>query len=1101
MKLRRLTINNIASIRNAEIDFTAEPLASSSVYLISGVTGSGKTTILDAICLALYANTPRLRNLSKNGHNKDTVEVEDSKTIAFTDVRNMVRRDAEIGSVALEFTGNDGVDYTAEWSAARPRRKLGKPLMTPNRCLTFANSDGSETVLTKNLEINARILRAVGLDFDKFCRTTMLAQGDFTRFLHARNEEKSEILEKITGTGIYKRIGMGIRESYKERKDAVAAVEQQLERTNVLPESELQRLKEEIASLSQLSAELTERGKVLASRRAWLDNDKRLAAELMAKQETANLAKEEMLLPAIESKRKLLADHEATSEPRRVYAEATAARVAMQAADCRLESLRNEYAALRAGTIHASGRVVALNQKHAELSALIEKLKPHASIYEHAPAIAEKLSALTRFREQATNLSEEISAIRRTLAETLVPAYGAAVEKYNQCVAHANAATADVAAAEAQLESYGIDSLRAAKERLLNTRSEIQKSLILLQLKAGIERQTLELVANRRELSVLVERISALTAARDFKKAAYERERESIDALIRKLRTELTVGCSCPLCRQTVDALPDEAAIDTLVATAERAFRDAEAELALAVDSRNRLEAKIAASQKQIDTQSAGLPEVISVPEQALEEVNAELKMVEQRIKAAEAEELKLKETRTLESRYRTELQAARDLMDTCTRSVQAASGNIDTKSEQLKAAGSEAERTAAEVSYLLRGYPMPFSATERPEQFSRHLVAEAEDFKRACQTSMLLEAEIAESKTTANRNEALLASIEQWQELPLPQPQEVPDLDSRIVALLANVKSANDAMQAASATILQSEEYIKEFLHRTAMPEVVFNQLCEIGADEITQARADVESAAKRLAAAEATLAAATKAIEEHHTAQPAGIEHDTEETLGAQATDISEKIEEINQQIGAKRQEVESDEKFRKERGQLLADLEAKRAEAAKWQELDALFGDTDGKKFSTIAQSYVLMDLIDSANRYMTTLTDRYKLRVEPNSFIISVEDAYDGFKPRATNTISGGESFLVSLALALALSDIAENLEVDNLFIDEGFGSLSGEALQDAITTLQQLHTKTGRHVGIISHVDELREQIPVQILVERNSRTSVSRVTVNSKTCF
>ncbi len=144
---------------------------------------------------------------------------------------------------------------------------------------------------------------------------------------------------------------------------------------------------------------------------------------------------------------------------------------------------------------------------------------------------------------------------------------------------------------------------------------------------------------------------------------------------------------------------------------------------------------------------------------------------------------------------------------------------------------------------------------------------------------------------------------------------------------------------------------------------------------------------------------------------------------------------------------------------------------------------------------SQSYVLTSLIHSANSYIKTLTDRYTLQVTPGTFIISIEDAYQGFVSRAASTISGGESFLVSLSLALALSDIGQTLSVDTLFIDEGFGTLSGVPLQNAINTLRSLHIKAGRHVGIRSHVEELQERIPVQIQVNQEGNNSCSKIKI------
>ena len=125
----------------------------------------------------------------------------------------------------------------------------------------------------------------------------------------------------------------------------------------------------------------------------------------------------------------------------------------------------------------------------------------------------------------------------------------------------------------------------------------------------------------------------------------------------------------------------------------------------------------------------------------------------------------------------------------------------------------------------------------------------------------------------------------------------------------------------------------------------------------------------------------------------------------------------------------------------------------------------------------------------------MTNRYTLRVLPGSFTIMMEDAYQGYAERPASTISGGESFLVSLSLALALSDIGQQLSVDILFIDEGFGTLSGEPLMNAINTLRSLHTASGRQVGIISHVEELQERIPVQIQVVQDGNSSKSEVNV------
>ena len=177
------------------------------------------------------------------------------------------------------------------------------------------------------------------------------------------------------------------------------------------------------------------------------------------------------------------------------------------------------------------------------------------------------------------------------------------------------------------------------------------------------------------------------------------------------------------------------------------------------------------------------------------------------------------------------------------------------------------------------------------------------------------------------------------------------------------------------------------------------------------------------------------------------------------------------------------------------MIEEAERRKLLYTQWSRLNELLGSADGQRFRKIAQSYVLGNLIHAANHYLQMLTNRYKLQVVPGTFIISLEDAYQGYTRRMASTLSGGESLLVSLALALALSDISADLKVDTLFIDEGFGTLSEEHLQQAVQTLRMLHKHNHRQVGIISHVEELRERIPVQIQVIQEGHSSSSKVEV------
>lgn len=223
MKIKSLKIHNIASIEDAEIDFCSEPLKSANLFLLTGTTGAGKTTILDCICLALYNTTPRLEKgeAEKLNANRDNLTGRDS--------RNLMRANTGEAYVNLSFTGNNGKEYQASWYVGRGERKRPESALS-NVVWTILNlTDGEEITADKRsgyLQIRDIIHSAVGLDFGQFCRTSMLPQGEFTEFLKSDEDSKAEILEKISGCGLYSRIGQEIyavsAKAEKEYRDELA---------------------------------------------------------------------------------------------------------------------------------------------------------------------------------------------------------------------------------------------------------------------------------------------------------------------------------------------------------------------------------------------------------------------------------------------------------------------------------------------------------------------------------------------------------------------------------------------------------------------------------------------------------------------------------------------------------------------------------------------------------------------------------------------------------------------------------------------------------------------------------------------------------------
>jgi len=202
------------------------------------------------------------------------------------------------------------------------------------------------------------------------------------------------------------------------------------------------------------------------------------------------------------------------------------------------------------------------------------------------------------------------------------------------------------------------------------------------------------------------------------------------------------------------------------------------------------------------------------------------------------------------------------------------------------------------------------------------------------------------------------------------------------------------------------------------------------------------------------------------------------TEQTIHTQT-----EYESLQQQIGGLNKQLEEND-LRKQQSQgLIQQIEKQRKEFNRWAKLNELIGQADGQKFRKFAQGLTLQKLAQLANQQLQKLSGRYII-IKPDDKVLQLDimDTFQADNIRSMNTLSGGESFLVSLALALGLSDMAgRRTNIRSLFIDEGFGTLDEQTLDMAITTLENLQA-SGKTIGVISHVRELKERISTQIQV-------------------
>ena len=263
MKILAIRLKNLTSIEGTvEVDFTAEPLRSAGIFAISGPTGAGKSTLLDALCLALYDKAPRF---AASVESVNLADVGDNR-INQSDVRNLLRRGTSDGYAEVDFLGVDGHRYRSCWSVRRTRNKVSGSLQ-PQMMEVKELDTGKEFQGTKK-ELLAQLVELIGLTYEQFTRTVLLAQNDFATFLKSKGAAKAELLEKLTGTGVYSFISQEVFVRNKAAQEEIALIHNKMSVIELIPEEEQLALQKE----KELLAEKRSEGiKLLAEQNAQLN--------------------------------------------------------------------------------------------------------------------------------------------------------------------------------------------------------------------------------------------------------------------------------------------------------------------------------------------------------------------------------------------------------------------------------------------------------------------------------------------------------------------------------------------------------------------------------------------------------------------------------------------------------------------------------------------------------------------------------------------------------------------------------------------------------------------------------------------------------------
>jgi exonuclease SbcC len=1216
MRILQVRFRNLNSlVGDWEIDLTHPAFTADGIFAITGPTGAGKTTILDAICLALYGRTPRLNKVTKSGN-----EI-------------MSRQTGEcFAEVAFE---SQAGRYLCHWSQHRARKKPDGELQPPKH--EISDADSGQVLQTKILEVAKKIEKSTGMDFDRFTRSMLLAQGGFDTFLKADSGDRAPILEQITGTEIYSQISIRVHERRSEERNRLETLEAELEGMQLLSEEDERQLTTSLEQKTQQDVELNQQ--ITQKNRAisWIEGIERLEEELKQlsqqkgdlqtrtdafapEQEKLNLANQALELAGDystltsirreqERDRRTLEENQ-ESVPAREEA-AKLAEEAMKTASGQLEA--NKIAQQKALPVIRKVRELDLKiaEKDVSIKAAIATITEHETLLqllrtkkdEDCADLGGKRKALEDLQQQLEKTKTDEGLVENLTGilgrfETLQNLHGQVIGKLEEIN---------------QAESQFQETSRMWQEQLknLDTKKRAQDGIrgVLSEKKSEINsvlegkeladwRNSLSLLAVQKELlakaSEAVQSLSKSNLALDDlgsrkatlsaeeatlteklkgqteKQASLEKEIELLETqltLLKKIedleeaRSQLQDGEPCPLCGAKEHPfaegnvpVPDET---------QQRLSTVRADLKVVTDLVSDLKVKLAQAGKDLEQVVSGQKEHVEKIDEAkrlivqacadlpLDASDPELEVklnglqdehgqaLEHATKIVQAVESVEKELITL----RESLEKAKELVVRAERETQAAEHKKDSAGQLLERLKEEAEGLQSQQEKSLgilhkdvQAFGVKTLSVDLLDQIQEQLTTRRDQWVARQKEKMELDQKVAALELhTRHQAEQIQKSdgeLKKQQELhdgllrerkalelerqdifgdKNPDDEEsclstaIDSADKELETARQKLSAAHDAFGRLKSRV---EELTKSIATREIQlklsEEAFLARLRESGfvGEESYKAACLPESERKTLAQQSQKLTDEKTALNSKEREKSKLLETERQKQITDEPLDelkdalvtLVTNQKELQQEIGGIRQKLKGNEDLKLKQQERVQVIDAQKRECSRWNLLHELIGSNDGKKYRNFAQGLTFEMMIGHANRQLQKMTERYLLIHDAAQPLeLNVIDNYQAGEVRSTKNLSGGESFIVSLSLALGLSHMASNnVRVDSLFLDEGFGTLDEEALDTALETLSGLQQE-GKLIGVISHVPALKERIStqIQVITQTGGRSLIS----------
>lgn len=1214
MQILKLSFENINSLKGAwTIDFQA-PDFRSGIFAIVGPTGSGKTTILDAICLALYGHTPRIGSITQNAN-------------------EVMNRDCDSCRSSLEFQTLSG-RYRATWSQKKQKNydKTGKYGQVVSTMEKF--EDGCWIPITDGSKVTSKkqeVQKIIGLSFDQFKRSVMLSQGDFAAFLKSKPNERAQTLEQITGTQIYSLLSTKVYDLAEEQKKLFEDKQREVELSPVLDDAVVLTKQEQLKGITEEAKVLETQISKIEKESRWISETAelrnqflRVKAELERLKENRNeFFRKENVVRLAEHAQNILPIFNTLIDKQSLREDSIKEKSAAE------NELVNATKSLKEKDFNFKAAEEALNNENlqkpkklalfsqiefldAEISPLIkssrlaqeEKIKLEnetSDCKDHLNKAKEDIRKLEEDREKrdlerkedikGAFLYQRKDELRdcKITAETLSAALADAEGK------------ADKASETVKSQEKEAEALRIRKEKIASVieadkvlLKEAEKRLSEILDGKTLDELTQEQLSFSEQIPLLEAVKSALKAVCDqkeeivrqedvmqrdsaeldnwsSKKEGYEKEiqsltsrQEELEALVQideltKVRAELKEGEPCPVCGSLEH--PFAANLPPEVATAKE-------RLAVVKEESTDLQK----NQKEADRKIDVLKDRILVSEKRLKELRKNLDLAEEELtlkcgragltregvtEEAAAVLITKKESLLIDIKKRiakardaeSKAAAAKEKIAGTTEELHRAEmvfSNAQTKFESAKSLLAQAqtgrEKARTELEQFWRKTAKEYGSVitdgelfaHNPELFKRW-IAKAAKYEELLESCREIENSLAIKKGTLP---GLVESVERLEKSSREKSDQAAELQTelktkqlqrdklfgtklveierkayeRLLSQLAEAKDqAYENLSKARSVQAAAEQRLKTAEQRSAEAEKNLLSAKTEWTDALKKEKFESEEDWRRARLDSEAINALHKEITDYKAQSRSAADRFSEadkklaekesqkltdkslEVLEAEKREASAEKEKLLEQKGELQKELKTDEEARIKRAGIEDELKKLKHQVAVWDRLNTLVGSSSGDKYRRYVQSLVLLTLLKNANVELTKLHSRYRLAKGGGDMEIKVIDSDLADQERPTDNLSGGETFIVSLALALGLAQMASNnVRIDSLFLDEGFGTLDDDSLEKALNALSSLNAQ-GKTVGLISHVDQIKERIPSKIVVKRSAQPGVSRL--------